>query len=88
MANKISVSLPGFLVGGFSQSHPRLLKMFLGLVLLPGCSLLQQPSDLAVPAETGGRRPDTPKPSVSRQPAPEPACAQHSRPRSQLPPRR
>jgi hypothetical protein len=52
MANKISIPLPGFLVGGFSQSHPRLLKMFLGLMLLPGCSLLQQPSDLAVPAET------------------------------------
>jgi len=69
MANKISVSLPGFLVGGFSQSHPRLLKMFLGLMLLPGCSLLQQPSDLAVPAETRAQ-PDTPKPSVSRQPAP------------------
>lgn len=69
MANNISVSLPGFLASGLSQCRPCLLKMFLGLVLLPGCSLLQQPSDLAVPAETRPQ-PETPKPSVSRQPAP------------------
>jgi rare lipoprotein A len=69
MANKISVSLPGFLVGGFHQSHPRLIQMCLGMLLFQGCALLQPPSEPAVPAETRAR-PDTPKPSASSQPSP------------------
>ena len=69
MANKISVSLPRFLIGGFCQRHSRLFQMCLGLVLFQGCALLQQPSEQPVPTETRPQ-PAAPKPSVSGQPAP------------------
>ena len=67
MANKISVSLPRFLIGRFSSSH--LFQMCLGLMLSQGCSLLQQPSEPPVPSETRPQ-PAAPKSSVSGQPAP------------------
>jgi rare lipoprotein A len=68
MANKISVSLPRFLIGGFCQRQSRLFQMCLGLVLFHGCALLQQPSE-PLPTETRPQ-PAAPKPSVSGQPAP------------------
>ena len=52
MAKKICIALRGFLFGGYCQIRSYLLGTCLGLLLFPGCTLLQQPSDRAVPAET------------------------------------
>ena len=65
MANKISVSLPGLLVGRFSRSYPRLIQMCLGMLFFQGCALLQPPSEPAVPAETPAQ-PAAGQPASSR----------------------
>jgi rare lipoprotein A (peptidoglycan hydrolase) len=69
MANKFSLSLPGFLVSGFSQSYPRLIQICLGMLLFQSCALLQPQSEPAVPDETPAQ-PAASKPSISSQPAP------------------
>jgi len=69
MANRISVSLPGLLVGRFYRNHPGLIQMCLGILFFQGCALLQPPSEPAVPVETPAQ-PAAPKPAVSGQPAP------------------
>lgn len=65
MPKKISVSLPGLLVGRFSRSHPRLIQMCLGMLFFQGCALLQPPSEPAVPAETPAQ-PAAGQPAPSR----------------------
>lgn len=62
MPKKISVSLPGLLVGRFSRSHPRLIQMCLGMLFFQGCALLQPPSE---PAETPAQ-PAAGQPAPSR----------------------
>jgi rare lipoprotein A len=52
MGNKIFNSLRGFLLGGFCPTRWSVLQMCLGLLLFPGCALLEQPSNPTVPAET------------------------------------
>ena len=52
MANKIFISLRGFLLGGYCRIRLCLLELCLGLMLFPGCALLEQPSNPTVPAET------------------------------------
>ena len=73
MANKISIPLPGFLVGGFSQSHPGLIQFCLGMLLFQGCALLQPPSEPAVPAETPAQ-PAAGQPAPSRLVPAQPAA--------------
>ena len=52
MVNKIFITLRGFLLGGYCRIRSWLLQLCLGLLLFPGCALLERPSNPAVPAET------------------------------------
>src|SRR5688572_27374905 len=52
MANKIFISLRGFLLGGYCRIRLCLLELCLGLMLFPGCALLVQPSNPTAPTET------------------------------------
>lgn len=69
MANDYSFSLLRFAGRSFSDSHPCLLAICLGLALFQGCSLLQRPPEIATPAETPAP-PAAPKGSVGVPPTP------------------
>ena len=71
MANDYSFSLLRFAGRSFSDSHPCLLAICLGLALFQGCSLLQRPPEIATSAETPAQ-PAAPKGSVGVPPAPSP----------------
>ena len=69
MANVFSFSLLRFVVRGFSERRSCLLTLCLGLLLFPGCAMLQPPSDIAAPTETTAQPADL-KTSLGDQPAP------------------
>jgi rare lipoprotein A len=69
LVNVFSFPLFRFVVRGFSERRPCLLAMCLGLLVFPGCTMLQRPSDSAAPTEMTAQPADL-KTSVAVQPAP------------------
>jgi rare lipoprotein A len=69
MARVFSFAPRRFVVCCFSERLPCLLAMCLGLLLFPGCALLQRPSDIAAPTETPAQPGDL-KTSLGVQSAP------------------